>query len=834
MERNLSLTRRPAQLLRAVATTCSAAWVLTLWLGTCTATCPAETALPSLHLHAGNSDEEAKIIGSGAQLQLAATLGEGEQSADATRAVHYQVNPAGVVSVSTEGLVTPLANGVVELIAEHPQGVKASIRVQVERFGEEIPVDFPNEVVPVFTKFGCNGGGCHGKASGQNGFKLSLLGFEPREDFEHLVLESRTRRLVPAMPDASLLLRKATGELPHGGGAKLKQGEPAYRILREWIEQGMPYSEEGHPSLVRLEVFPKSRIVQRGSFQQLTATAVFSDGHVEDVTRMTQFEPNQPSMAEVQGAGWVKFMDETGDVAVMARYQGMVDVFQATIPLGAEVAELPPVKNILDELVFAKLKKLGLPPSPLADDATFLRRVTIDLTGRLPTPAELDAFTKETSTDKRDLVIHRLLESPAHADYFANKWSALLRNRRQSEHYRAGSFALHSWVRQSIYTNKPFDRFVRELLTASGDMRFNPAVSWFRSVRQPTDQLEDTAQLFLGQRLQCAKCHHHPFEKWSQTDYYGMAAFFSRVERKAGVLPTEELIAGGVGPAFASHPKTGANIPAAGLGSPPAAIPDGKDARHVLVDWMTSADNTMLAKSVVNRYIKHFLGRGLVEPEDDLRITNPASNPQLLDALAKRFIESKYDLRDLERVICQSSVYQLSSEPNEYNKQDKQNYSRFYPRRLAAEVLHDAIGDVTGVATAFPSVPAGTRAVQLPDSGFNSYFLTVFGKPEGATACECERSGDANLAQCLHLLNSSEVQDKLAADAGRAAALAADAQKDAGAKITDLYRRTFSRDPSAEELEVGQKYLAEHANPRQGLEDFTWALINTKEFLFNH
>jgi len=648
------------------------------------------------------------------------------------------------------------------------------------------------------------------------------------------VKEDRGRRLFPAAPDRSLLLLKATNSVPHGGGHRLDGDSHEYRLLRRWIAQGMPYGNANDPTLVRIEVFPKKRSMPRQGKQQLTVTAYYSDGSSEDVTRTTQYKPNDPEMAETSVTGLVTTTDLTGEVSIMARYQSHVDVFVASVPLGISLDQLPPPKNFVDELAMAKLKTLGIPPSPLCDDSTFLRRVTIDVAGRLPTPEETKAFLADGDPAKRDKWIDTLLAGPGYADYFANKWSAVLRNKRRSGDSIHGTYSFHWWIRESLYENKPYDQFVGQILTASGDSSQNPPVIWYREVKDVNQQLEDTAQLFLGLRIQCARCHHHPFEKWSQDDYYSFAAFFSRVGRKSSAQPGEQRIYHNRGVAQARNIKTGKNRKPAGLGAQPVDLSVDQDPRLALVHWMTAKDNPFFARALVNRYWKHFFDRGLVDPEDDMRVTNPPSNPELLDALARHFVESGFDLKDLVRTICQSQTYQLSAEPNPYNQNDKQNFSRYYPKRLTAEVLLDAINQVTASTTAFSGLPAGTRSVGLPDQGANTYFLTVFGRPESDTACECERSQEANLAQSLHLLNSAEIQGKLTAKDGRAAKLAADKSRGDDEKLTELYYRVFSRPPVEEELQVARAHIASHENKQQAYEDIVWALINTKEFLFNH
>ena len=765
---------------------------------------------------------------------------------DYTRWVKYQVAPSGVVEVSDAGLVTPVSDGTATITAKSSEGVSAKVKVTVENSKKVKPVNFANQIVPIFTKAGCNGGGCHGKSSGQNGFRLSLLGFEPAEDYEHLVKEARGRRLFPGSPRNSLLLLKGTATLPHGGGKRFDKDSDDYKLLVRWIAQGMPFGSTNDPKVERIEVFPKERTMPLNGDQQLVVLARYTDGSVEDATRSALFEPNDKDMASADSQGLVKIFGQPGDVSVMVRYQAKVAVFQAIVPLGAPVENLPSPKNFIDELVFKKLKSVGMPPSEICDDSTFLRRASVDIGGRLPTPDEAKRFLADKGPAKRDKWIDSLLESADYADYFANKWTALLRNKRGEGTHARGTYAFHDWVRDSLMENKPYDHFVREILAASGDIGQNPPVVWYRQVKTLNTQLEDTAQLFLGLRLQCAQCHHHPFEKWSQQDYYAFGAFFSRVGRKPGSQPGEEVIYHKRGLPTATNKKTQQSVQPAGLGARTAAVSPDDDPREALVDWMTRKDNPFFAKSLVNRYWKHFFNRGLVDPEDDMRETNPPTNPELLDALARFFVESGYDLKKLVGTICRSQTYQLSALPNKYNAVDRHDFSRYYPKRLTAEVLLDAVNQVAKSESKFEGLPVGTRSVQLPDNSFNSssYFLTVFGRPDSSSSCECERSQDASLAQSLHLLNAKEIQEKLAADQGRAALLATEKQRPEEEKIRELYYWVYSREPDSDELKLAKGYLEKKTKgkeeketakaERQGYEDVLWALINTKEFLFNH
>lgn len=787
-----------------------------------------------------NLGTDLRIVGSDARVQLIVNAHHaGGRTTDVTREAKYRIEPQGIIAIDATGLLTPLQDGTVQLTAE--LGSKTvTAPIHVEDFAGTRSINFKNQIVPVFTKLGCNSGGCHGKASGQNGFKLSLLGFYPEDDYEFLVKESRGRRIFPPAPDQSLLLTKPIGLSPHGGGKRMEKDSYEYRMVRRWIEQGMPYGEETDPVVTGIKCYPDGRVLTQNQEQQITVYATYSDGSLEDVTRMALFEPNDTELAEVSETGLVRTLDLSGEVAVMARYQGQVATFRATIPLGAEIASLPPVKNFIDEAVFNKLKVLGIPPSPLSDDATFLRRVYLDITGTLPTQDEVQEFLADANSDKRSQLIDRLLDSPEYADYFTNKWNMVLRNKKRQNEDKQGTYLFHDWIWNSLYENKPYDEFVKEIVTASGDPNLNPPVIWYREVADANQQVEDVAQLFLGVRIQCARCHHHPFEKWSQNDYYGLAAFFSRVGKKnlgaeTGKRVRDRRVFHNEGTAQTANPRSGKQLRPTALGSEAFEVPVERDPRFYLADWMAKPDNKFFARSLVNRYWKHFFSRGIVEPEDDMRETNPPSNPELLDGLAQHFIESEFDLKELIRTICNSSTYQLTAYPNDYNLKDKQNFSRYYPKRLTAESLYDGFHQVTNSSQNYSGMPAGTRAVQLPDASVGPYFLKVFGQPQGDTACECERSQEANLAQSLHLLNSSEVQNKISSGSGRAAMLANQKDRPHADRIEELYRWVYSREPDPEETEIALAHIEKHKdNVKIAYEDILWALINTKEFLFNH
>jgi hypothetical protein len=710
------------------------------------------------------------------------------------------------------------------------------------------PVSMVNDVIPVLTKHGCNAGTCHAKAGGgQRGFQLSLLGFEPAEDYQHLVIEGRGRRLALNAPEQSLLLLKGAGLVPHGGGAKLPADSESFRTLAQWIRQGALYDGQSAPRLTALTVDPVGGVVPMHSEHRLRVTAAYSDGAQRDVTSLALFESNATAMASVDETGLVRILGIPGSASIMVRYQGTVAVFHASIPQGLPVESVPASKNFVDDHVFANLKKLGIPPSPVVDDSTFLRRVSLDVAGRLPTPTEWSEFLGDSSPNKRDTAIERLLSSGEYADFFANKWTAMLKNRRDDASDITSNFAFYSWIRDSLLANKPYDQLVRELLAATGTVVSNPPVAWYKRVKDPKQQLEDVAQLFLGVRMQCAQCHHHPFERWSQDDYYSLAAFFSQVGRKPTATRGEDMIFHKRGVAGIANMKTGVVQRPAPLGQEALQIAPDVDPRLKLADWMAQPSNPFFAKALVNRYWKHFLRRGLIEPEDDIRDSNPPTNPELLAALEKHFIESGFDLKELVRTIVQSNAYQLSSTPNEHNANDLQNYSRYYPRRLQAEVLLDAVDDLAQTRTDFPNLPPGTRAIGLPDNSYNtaSPFLRVFGRPENESVCECERIQTSSLAQSLHLMNAADVKAKLGNGTGRAEMLAK-SDKPISEKVEELYGVAFSRKPTPEELATAISYLGEsrldaNGNPvdpsrvtRENLQDLLWALINTKEFLFNH
>jgi hypothetical protein len=755
---------------------------------------------------------------------------------DYSRQATYTTSDDKVAIVTSTGIVLPRGNGTADVRARFGDQETVA-HVTVKDFEVEPRVSFPNQIVPLFSKHGCNAGGCHGKASGQNGFKLSLLGFDHRYDFAAVVEEARGRRIFPASPANSLLLLKGTGAVPHGGGKRLAVGTEDYDLMLRWIRQGTPPGSDKDPSVVRVECLPKTVVAGRKAEQQILVTAYYTDGTTRDVTLESQFKSNEMNLATVDTTGLVHTDINSGDTAIMARYMGQVSVCCLTIPLNdtplsAKATDLPK-HNYIDGFIQSKWRKLNVAPSPLADDATFIRRAYVDCIGTLPTPAEVRAFLDDNDAEKRSKIIDKLLTRGEYADYWAVKWGDILRNKRggQGDHMR-GTYAFHAWIRNALATNMPYDQFVRNIIAAQGTVEQHPPIMWYRTVRNLTHQTNDTAQLFLGTRINCAQCHHHPYEKWSQDDYYQFQAFFGRMGRKEGDIAQEPAIfvkaEGNV-----HNPNTGKVMQPRGLDGPGLTITEDEDPRQKLVDWMVEPKNPYFARALVNRYWAHFMGRGLVEPIDDMRATNPPSNPELLDALAQDFIEHKFDVKHLVRTIMSSTAYQLSCEPLPENVNDQQNYARAYPRRLTAEVMLDAINQVTGTMENFSGMPKGTRAIQLPDESVSSYFLDVFGRPTRETACECERPKEANLAQALHLLNSNDVQGKVTTATGRLATLLKDKKADADL-LEELYLLTYSRRPTADEAKKALEYVGEQKDRKAAFEDVMWVLLNSKEFLFNH
>jgi hypothetical protein len=761
---------------------------------------------------------------------------------DATLLAHYSLEKgAAEIAFIHKGRVTPSApgRGTLNIRFESAPGkgvVETQVPLRIEFPPTERILNFTNDIIPILTKAGCNSGGCHGKATGQNGFSMSLLGFEPEHDYDALVKEGRGRRLFPAAPEQSLFLKKAIGQPVHGGGQRIAEDSREYRLLRRWIEQGMPKGKPTDPTVDRIEVFPRERILVGSDEQQLRVVATYTDGTTKDVTRQAEYKSQQPDILKVDPSGTAQTLDRTGEGAIMVRYMGLVDVAKISVPFNKDVpasayADFKP-RNYVDELMLKKWKKLGIAPSPRAPDAVFIRRAMLDAIGTLPTPEEVTAFLADGAADKRDRLVDRILERPEYAQYWASLWGDLLRNKREGDEQKRGTFAFAAWIRNCFAENMPYDQFVREILTAQGEVGDNPAVNWYRHVRNQIHLVNDTSQLFLGTRVSCANCHHHPYEKLSQDDYWGFAAFFQRVGKKQGDVAADQAI-------FVqktgetNQPRSGKKMKPKGLNGPEYDYVAGEDPRKQLVDWLTTAENPYFSRAIANRMFAGVMGLGLVNSVDDMRVTNPPSNPELLDALAKDIAAHKFDLKSLIKTLMTSETYGLSSDPTPYNATDRQNFARYHTKRLSAEVLLDAVSAVTGSAEKFPGLPLGTRAIDLPDQAVSSYFLSAFGRSGRETPCECERSYAPNLAQILHLMNSPEIQAKIAGDKGTVATLVA-SKKSNEEIIEALYLRGFARRPTASESKDAADMIAKAANRKAAVEDFAWLVLNSKEFLFNH
>ncbi|MBI2949622.1 MAG: DUF1549 domain-containing protein [Verrucomicrobia bacterium] len=692
--------------------------------------------------------------------------------------------------------------------------------------------NFENDISPLLNRFGCNASSCHGKAEGQNGFKLSVFGYDPAADHKALTMESRGRRVFPAAPEQSLLLQKMSGAMPHGGGTRILPGTAEYEIVRDWIAAGAPFGQTSDPKVKEIEVNPTERVLSMKARQPLRVTAIYSDDRRADVTHLAQFQSNNEVVARVDEEGLISVADVPGQAAIMARYLSSVAVSQILVPRAETLGPFPtlPEFNFIDRLVDQKLKKLNIRPSELSEDAEFLRRVYLDIIGTLPTPTEARRFLMNPRVDRRARLVNELLERPEYADYWALKWADVLRVDRQVLGHK-DAYAYYRWIRERIASNTPFDKMVRELITAEGPIDETPPANFYKLFSKPGEMASTLSQVFLGVRIACAECHHHPFDRWSQSDYYGMQAFFQPVSRKKGPVGEMLLV---TGQPEARNPRTGEMIRPHPLGGVTPPTDTNADLRRSLAAWFTAAENPWFARNLANRLVAHFLGRGLVEPVDDLRATNPPSNPELLDALARHAVEAQFDVKSLIRTIAASRTYQLASHPNETNEPDEQNYSRALFKRQPAEVLLDAVCQTTGTGEKFPGVPAGYRAIQVWDSDVSHYFLKLFGRPVRKTACECERNAEASIAQVLHLLNSPQVHAKLTHEQGSVARLTG-LNPDNGKLTEELYLTFYSRFPTAKERRSAEKYLTESGSDRRhAAEDLAWSMLNSIEFVFNH
>ena len=776
---------------------------------------------PAIHLHGPAARYSLLITGRTADGRLV----------DRTHAARLEVLDPHIARVTPAGVVHSAGDGTTS-VRVRAEGRTLDVAVTVEGSTAPRRLNFANDIEPILSRFGCNASGCHGKAEGQNGFKLSVFGFDPSADYVALTQESRGRRVFPAAPEQSLLLRKMTGQMPHGGGARIPSSSADYETIRAWIAAGMPIGSPDDPAVASIRVEPSQRVLAPRGRQRLRVMARYTDGREADVTPLAKFQSNNEALAAVQPGGLVLAGDAPGEAAIMASFLNAVDTFRLVVPRAGRIEPYPavPENNFIDRLVFRKLRTLNILPSDLADDAEYLRRVYLDVIGTLPTPAEARRFLDDKRPDRRARLVEELLRRPEFADFWALQWADLLRVDRAALGPKR-AYAYYKWIRDSLAANRSLDEFARALITAEGPLREVAPANFYKVVAKPGQAASTLSQVFLGIRIACAECHHHPFDRWSQDDYYGMTAFFTGVAVKnAGGV---EALAG-MGLAQARNPRTGADILAHPLGENTPAKRDPGDRRAELADWLTNPRNPWFARNLANRVWAHFLGRGLVEPVDDVRVTNPPSNPELLDALADYLVQNKYDLHALIRVITASRVYQLSSQPNATNERDEQNYSRARFKRLAAEVLLDMVSRTTAVPERFAGAPPGTRAIQLWDSKVPHYFLKAFGRPERVSACECERNHEPSVAQVLHLLNAPAIHAKLTHAGGYVAKLAKRQPADEPL-IEELYLTYFSRLPREDERKTALAYLREYKeNRREAVEDLAWSMMNSLEFIFNH
>ncbi|HUS36470.1 MAG TPA: DUF1553 domain-containing protein, partial [Verrucomicrobiae bacterium] len=701
---------------------------------------------------------------------------------------------------------------------------------------------FVRDVLPVMAKAGCMAGSCHAKPEGQNGFKLSVFSYDPAGDYREITKESRGRRIFPAAPEESLLLLKPTATIEHGGGERFPVGSETYKLLVDWIRAGMPYQHTNEPTLVTISVQPNDHSYKKKTSTPLVVTAKYSDGSTRNVTRLADFVVNDKEIATVNDDGVILTASLSGETVVVARYMGQVAASRVTIPadrqLPHEKYAALAANNFIDSLAYRRFETLGIFPSDLCSDSDFIRRSTLDAIGRLPTTEETRAFIADRGPMKRERYIERLLSDPNYGDYWANKWADLIRPNPDRVGVKS-IFVLDQWLRESFRQNKPFDQFAREILTAEGtNHRDGPAVV-YRDRREPPDRTTLFSQLFLGTRMECAKCHHHPNERWSQDDFYQLAAFFGPLKQKgAGLSPpisagTEEFFFE-PGGGEVKHPVSGAKMTPRPLDVADFKVPDKEDPRVELADWLVNPKNPFFARAAVNRVWAVFFGRGFVEPVDDFRVSNPVVNEPLLNALAEDFVTKGYDLKKLMRTIMQSRLYQLSSTANEYNLADTKNFSRSYRRRLPAEVLLDAVNDVTGTFDEFNGCPPDTRAIQTWSYKVNSRFLEAFSRPNPSTDPPCERELKTSVVQSLHMMNSKQLQEKLARTDGRVKKLV-DSKLSPEEIVGELYLAALSRGPTPGELTIARAaFTGKGATRQTATEDVLWALLNSPEFVFNH
>jgi Protein of unknown function (DUF1549)/Protein of unknown function (DUF1553) len=727
----------------------------------------------------------------------------------------------------------PVADGATELTVEFG-GHTAKVPVKVAKAKEDRPISFKLDVMPVFMRAGCNQGGCHGAARGKDGFRLSLFGFDPDGDHYRLTRELNGRRVNLAMPHDSLLLEKAAGKVPHTGGKKIAEGDQYYATIVRWLEADVPQDPATVATPTGIEVFPPGGVLDgKGEKQRLVVRAKYSDGTDRDVTSLTLFLTNNETSAKIasDGDGTVT-AGERGEAFVMARFHTYtIGVPFITLPKGVQFTwPNPPANNYIDTLVHDKLKKLRIEPSGLCDDPTFVRRVYLDVLGQLPTAEEYAKFMVSALPNKRELLVDELLDRKEFAELWVLKWAELLQVRSTQEVSPKAMLQYYGWLEDKIAKNTPTNEWVRELLAANGGTFKNPPTNYYQLERDIVKVTENVAQVFMGMRVQCAQCHNHPFDRWTMDDYYGFASFFTQIGRKGADDPREVVVFNSGG-GEVNHPVKGRPMKPKFLGGIEPDV-NGKDRRQVLAEWLASPDNPYFAKNLANIVWNHFYGQGIINEVDDVRISNPASNQELLDTLGKKFTEYKYDFKKLVRDICTSRTYQLSTQANPSNEGDTRNFAKGPIRRIRAETMLDIITQVTDTKNKFPGLPLGARAVQIADGQTSNYFLTTFGRPMRETVCSCEVRLEPTLSQSLHLMNGDTVAPKI--QQGGLIAKMLQEKKTSAQIIETIYNRALSRSPTASEFAKLTKAVDESKNKQQALEDVFWAVLNSREFMFNH
>lgn len=730
------------------------------------------------------------------------------------------------------GYIRGKEKGATEIVIR-AAGQTAKLPVTIET-ADKPEVRFVRDVEPVLSKLGCNQGTCHGSAKGKNGFKLSLRGYDPEFDYQVLINDISGRRFNRTKPEESLMLLKPTAEVPHEGLQVLKPGSREYKLLHDWISEGTKTEELAKGRATAIEILPGDvEMDLAGRSQQMLVIATYPDGSTRDVTREAHFSVSNTDVAQADGQGHIKGL-RRGEAAILVRYEGIYGTKLLTI-MGdrsgyqwKDVAEY----NFIDTHVNAKLRRMKALPSELCTDSEFIRRVSLDLTGLPPKAERVRSFLSDTNESKvkREKLIDELIGSPDYVKAWANKWADLLQCNSENLGQK-GVWVYRQWIEKRIAENMPYDQFVRALLTAEGSAYQNPAANYYRVLREPGKITEDVSQTFLGVRFNCNKCHDHPFEKWTQNQYYEFGAHFAQVAFKKGSLPGEEVVYRNYAGGEVKHLKTELPVePKVPFGNAREAKRDD-DRRDPFVDWLTTKDNPLFAKSMANRVWSYFFGKGIIDPVDDIRGGNPPSNPALLDALTAEFIKSNFDMRALMRTICQSRTYQLSIIPNKWNEDDTINFSHAIPRRLSAEQMLDAVAVATGVRPQFNGMPMGMRSVEVPDGIVQGNdFLALFGRPKRQSACECERTSNLTLSHALNLINGQTLSESINSKSSKIAKLA-ESEKDDRKLVEEIYLSCLNRLPTEKELKVIE---FDKAGSRLELaQDLAWALINSSAFVFN-